>query len=1069
LTPTRTSESLPASPPATSSIRPASQLRDPARYQILGEHGRGGLGRVSRAHDLDLGRDVAIKELISRGNTNELRFLREALITARLEHPGIVPVHEAGRWPDGTPFYAMKLVSGRPLRDLIAERTTVSERIGLLHHVIAVADAIAYAHRRNIIHRDLKPANVIVGEFGETVVIDWGLAKDLSAGDDPAIGGPFRSPAADDLTATGSVLGTPAYMAPEQKRGEPVDQRADVFAIGAMLWELCALHRVPVSTQGRHRTLQRAGIDRDLATIIEKAVDADPVRRYADAGELAADLKAFKSGARIAARSYSLLAMLGHWTRRHQAIAAALATVLALAVAGSVLYVRNIAAERDRADGALGRAQAANAELTLEHAALLLRGDPTTAVAELAHYEGDDLVRRDRLLAEARGRGVARAVLKPHNNTIWFLAGEQDGGIVSVGADWRIRVTRDGTSTTVATDVSPDVRASYSPARRRLAYATAPPGVGLLDLATRATTRLDTGKPTSLSLAPDGSRLAAVDEHHRLTVWALDPAATILYRETIAGAYSAVFMTPAHLVVIGDAVQLVSLDPLFTSSNIVPLPGMHTADVRPDRIVVGLVKGTIVLLSPSPDMTQLVASEPTPLCDNQVLSVKFVGSTDLLAFTCLGGTAGIARYDLPTGTLVKIDSFTLRGRAMAVSDAAGRQVAFSDQSTTLYVYDVRTRLMTHNDGQAAVISFVASPTPEHGQFIAGDVNGTIRVWDRPTQAARALARLPLPLYTVAFLDNDTIVTAGADQAIHQIDVVTGVDTPLGYHDGYIFGIQVAPDRQSFVSFGWDGNVRVWRPHRRGAIRVFSGHGSIIEDASYTADGNRVVSIGDDGRLFAWSPDREESRLLLARSVPLVALEVMAQTGHVAVQDTTGSMWDVSPAGATTKIRDGDGTAWRLASSSDGRLLAAGSESGAVILYRTADWTVAKETAVPGRVSLLQFDPQGRDLLIGSEDRPAVRLLALDHRRDVPWRDIAVSPRDLAYSADGETIAITCTDGQEWFYSIPDDSWVYTHDHESEPLSGQFSPDGKRFASVDAHGVVVVRDMAQTFIATQNLK
>ena len=108
------------------------QLRDPGRYNIIGEHGRGGLGRVSRAHDRELGRDVAIKELLAPGYGNQVRFLREARITARLEHPGIVPVHEAGRWPDGTPFYAMKLVAGRPLRDLIAERKTVEERIGLL-------------------------------------------------------------------------------------------------------------------------------------------------------------------------------------------------------------------------------------------------------------------------------------------------------------------------------------------------------------------------------------------------------------------------------------------------------------------------------------------------------------------------------------------------------------------------------------------------------------------------------------------------------------------------------------------------------------------------------------------------------------------------------------------------------------------------------------------------------------------------------------------------------------------------------------------------------------------------
>src|SRR5207249_4531850 len=126
----------------------ALQTRDRARYEVIGEHGRGGIGRVSRARDKELGRDVAIKELIRRGDLDEVRFLREALITARLEHPGIVPIHEAGRWNDGTPFYAMKLVSGRSLKELIAACATRDQRLALVPHVIAVADAIAYAHGR---------------------------------------------------------------------------------------------------------------------------------------------------------------------------------------------------------------------------------------------------------------------------------------------------------------------------------------------------------------------------------------------------------------------------------------------------------------------------------------------------------------------------------------------------------------------------------------------------------------------------------------------------------------------------------------------------------------------------------------------------------------------------------------------------------------------------------------------------------------------------------------------------------------------------------------------------------
>ena len=331
---------------------------------------------------------MAIKELIARSHVSEVRFLREALITARLEHPGIVPVHEAGRWPDGTPFYAMKLVAGRPLRDLIAERQTVDERIGLLHHVIAVADAIAYAHGRSIIHRDLKPANVIVGDFGETVVIDWGLAKDLSVAEESSVGGgPFRASRDDGLTSAGSVLGTPAYMPPEQARGEPVDQRADVFAIGTMLWELCSLQKVPPGDPWqRHRALRRSGIDPDLAAIIAKTLDPEPARRYPDAGALAADLKALKAGARISARRYSLLGMLTHWIRRHRALAASVTAVIAIAVAAAALYVRNIALQRNRADAALESAERQKRRAVIASATALLERDPTQAWSAIAAW-----------------------------------------------------------------------------------------------------------------------------------------------------------------------------------------------------------------------------------------------------------------------------------------------------------------------------------------------------------------------------------------------------------------------------------------------------------------------------------------------------------------------------------------------------------------------------------------------------------------------------------------------------------------------------------------------------------
>src|SRR5262249_4718488 len=161
-------------------------------YRILGLIGRGGMGEVYRARDTRLEREVAIKVLARRGTVVVFqdvlerdaqtlsRFEREALLTASVQHPAVVPIYERGELPDGRPFYAMKLVGGRSLRELIEERKTLADRMALLPNVIAVAEALAHAHWQRVVHRDVKPSNVIVGEFGETVLIDWGLAKSLS-------------------------------------------------------------------------------------------------------------------------------------------------------------------------------------------------------------------------------------------------------------------------------------------------------------------------------------------------------------------------------------------------------------------------------------------------------------------------------------------------------------------------------------------------------------------------------------------------------------------------------------------------------------------------------------------------------------------------------------------------------------------------------------------------------------------------------------------------------------------------------------------------------------------------
>jgi tetratricopeptide (TPR) repeat protein len=352
-------------------------------YAVEGEVARGGMGRILSARDRRLGRPVALKELQDAASPDSRRFVREALVTARLQHPAIVPVYEAGRWPDGAPFYAMKLVSGRTLDALIRDAPGgLPGRVALLPHLIAVAEAVAYAHSQHVVHRDLKPANVLVGGFGETVVVDWGLAKDLRApaaeDPNPVAGAPGRR----DETVVGAVLGTPAYMAPEQARGEAADERSDVYALGAMLYYLLAgqpprsgttvREVLAAAATGRPRPLteREPGTPPDLAAIVEKAMEPDPARRYPDAGALAADLRRFQTGQLVSAHRYSPGELLRRWVRQHRAVvtvAAVLSLALAVAVAGGFLAVSRQAriaeAERDRARVAADEAERVSAFL----------------------------------------------------------------------------------------------------------------------------------------------------------------------------------------------------------------------------------------------------------------------------------------------------------------------------------------------------------------------------------------------------------------------------------------------------------------------------------------------------------------------------------------------------------------------------------------------------------------------------------------------------------------------------------------------------------------------------------
>jgi len=395
----RTSPRAPT--PAPSLLRP----RPADRYERGEEIARGGMGRILSAADKELGRNIAIKELLTSSPHLERRFEREIHITAKLQHPAIIAVHEAGRWPSGKPFYTMKHVEGRALDRVIDSGKTLADRLRLLPHVLAVADALAYAHSQRVIHRDLKPANVLVGEFGETVVIDWGLAKEIGGADDEeSLSDPSLSDD-DGLTSYGEAIGTPAYMPPEQARGEPVDARADVYALGAMLYHLLAGRMPYADTKPRGAAELLASVKRgpptaiaqlaptapaDLVAVVDKAMARAPTDRYPTANELAADLRRFSTGQLVGAHQYTAWQLARRWLGRHRAVVSvAAAMALALAALGVVSFVR-ITRERDRAERQHAEAERSRTEV--EGLLDFMLGDLRDKLAPIGKVDLLDLV-----------------------------------------------------------------------------------------------------------------------------------------------------------------------------------------------------------------------------------------------------------------------------------------------------------------------------------------------------------------------------------------------------------------------------------------------------------------------------------------------------------------------------------------------------------------------------------------------------------------------------------------------------------------------------------------------------
>lgn len=1000
--------------PASSGLFPWGQTdavvaveESAGRYGAPTEVGRGGMGKVLLVHDEHLGRDIALKELLPvtapsgssiqhRSFPHVVRFLQEARITGQLEHPSIVPVYELGHRKDGALYYTMKFVRGRTFGEAIKKAATLNERLDLLPHFVDLCQAVAYAHSRGVVHRDIKPVNVMVGEFGETVLLDWGLAKAKTEQDVHADGLSktiqFISDGDEDgvaKSAYGDALGTPAYMAPEQAEGklDLVDERSDIYSLGAVLYELLTGH-APFEGGNMFSTLWRVmneeprpietlqpDVPPELAAICRRAMQRERDLRYDSAKAIAEELLRFESGALVHSYEYRFWELLGRFVRKHKGIIATAAIALCIVVAGGVFSYFRVLHQKRLAVEAYEKET--EARLSEQRAREVAERESYSAGVLLAQKHAEDgaydLAKQALWQSPQALRDWEWGYVLALCNQDLFTFGGHEDRIVDLAtspdstrfatASWdktgRVWDLRQGTSVATLEGHEDGLTSvTFSPDGSRVLTSSFDGTARVWDASSGAellTLREHEGAVNRALYSSDGGRIITASQDKTAKVWDAQTGAvlaTLGGNENNVG--SACFSASGSQILTTSWRDHVVLWDAATYQQKGVVGGNDSrcfdAVFSPDEsrvLVMFMDKGARVWHAKTG-----IGLYSLPGHTDRILHAEF--SSDGVSFATASSDKTARVWDARNGASIS----ELLGHSDMVEHVTfspdGRTVLTASRDKTARLWDAMTGTPLAVLGGHGDSVIRAEFTRDGARAITASYDGTAKLW-KPSGGAEETLRLPDAAVAVTSAefnaDGSRLLVLLADGTVAVWNLTTCAEAASFTSFSDFSRAAISPDGKRVVTVfsgpGFNSNVWVWDVDTHAIVAAFSEHLATVNDVAFSPDGTSVVTASDDGTARVWdaSSGAEKTKFVgVSKTMYKAVFSADGKSVVTASSDDAARIWDIQTGGEVATFPN-DKWLDSVALAPKGDRLLTTTEEASVI------WDVA------GRTKLVELDGQ----------------------------------------------------------------------------------------------------------------